>query len=163
MSYPKRDYSKLWGSTTLSSSSQSKNIQKLITSIDESTDLSTSTQEYAGQIAQGMVKMLSKGLRRSDLVENDKFFEKLMDLGKSIMNGSKSCEDMFTLGMVIETKISKSFLIVKFYKLILRTLGFIKDEVKVFTGEFIAKLKDKIKNESFMSKLDYFYQYREVS
>lgn len=157
----RRNYSNMWIQSTRANRELDQT--QLLEKLDIESDLTTTTSEYVSTIIDGMISLLEKDLKRSDLVQNEKFFEKLMDLGKSVMNGSKESKDLFTLGMLIESKIRKNFMSLRFYKLIAQSIAYINKNIEIFTESFQRRLREDLRRHRYQTNSEHFYHYKECS
>jgi hypothetical protein len=115
-------------------------IKKSMDDICFQAELASSTIEYAEAICQGMERLLDKGVPFSMIQRHHNLFQKLMFLGRDLMQMSSPGLDLFYLGIFIELKIDQEWKSSNFYKLVRNSLLAIKKNMTFLA----AHLKNKL-------------------
>jgi hypothetical protein len=118
-------------------------LKKTIDNICLSADLSETSHDYATSLCDGMVYLYSVGFRPSDIISHNLLLQKLLNLGRDLMEYSTEDSDVFYLGAFIDIKMTHSWKDLKFFKLLLSMLNKLQKMTHIFT----SKIKLKIKQE----------------
>jgi len=127
----------------LSHSGRSAFIKKSIDDVCLQADLSETAHDYSYQICSGMVRLLAMGLRQRELVTHKTLVQKLLRLGRDIMDHAQSDTDFFFLGAFVDLKICSKWRNIEFYRFIVDALKGIKKHMTFFSD----RIKDKILKE----------------
>ncbi len=119
-------------------------------------DLCESLPQYIEVLCDGMVKLIDMGISRRDILKHPMAFAKILRLGEDILEYSERYTDMFYLGLFVELHINKCFTSSKFYHLIKRLVGKIKEKIGYFSDEMINHIKMELKKENYALYCIYF-------
>lgn len=139
----------LWkeGSQTpkVSRSTKAAFIKKSIDDVCLQADLAESAWDYSFQICSGMVRLLAMGLSQSDLVTHRTLVQKLLRLGRDIMDYANSDTDFFFLGAFVDLKICSKWRNIEFYRFIVDALKGIKKHLAFFSDRIKKKILKEYK------------------
>lgn len=118
-------------------------IKKAIDDMCLQADLSETTWDYSYHICSGMMRLLRMGLSQKELCAHRTLVQKLLSLGRDIMDYAQSDTDFFYLGAFVDLKICAKWRNIEFYRFVVDALIGIKKYLAFFT----KKLKEKIRAE----------------
>ena len=118
-------------------------LKKTIDNICLSADLSERSDDYAASLCEGMVYLYSVGFKPNDIISHSLLLQKLLNLGRDLMEYSSQDDDIFYLGAFIDIKMTFSWKDLKFFKLILNMIN----KLKNMTHLFSQNLRHKISKE----------------
>ena len=118
-------------------------IKKAIDDVCLQADLSETTWDYSYNMCSGMIRLLSMGLGQKELCAHKTLVQKLLRLGRDIMDYAQSDTDFFFLGAFVDLKICSKWRNIEFYRFVLQALMGIKKYLAFFSKD----LKEKIRKE----------------
>ncbi len=127
----------------LSRGGRSSFIKKSIDDVCLQADLSESAHDYSYQICSGMVRLLAMGLGQSELVAHRTLVQKLLRLGRDIMEHAQGNSDFFYLGAFVDLKLCSRWRNIEFYRFLVDALKGIKKHLAFFS----ERIKNKILKE----------------
>lgn len=136
----------LWKNTSslkISHGSKSSYIKKSMDDICFQAELAETSWDYAHVICKGMQRLLKMGVPAQIIINHQNLLQKLLYLGRDIMQTSQKTSDMFCIGVLIELKIYSKWKQIEFYEFLLNALKMIKEQKSFVT----ARLKDKLFNK----------------
>lgn len=113
-------------------------------------ELAVSSLEYTQVICKGMKRLLGMGVGHESIIGHKNLLQKLLYLGRDILQSNHKGEDLFYLGVLIELKIYSKWKSIEFYSFILNALKAIKGKLSFISKKVKEKLFAKLKvyNES---------------
>lgn len=120
-------------------------LKKTIDNICLSADLSERSDDYAASLCEGMVYLYSVGFKPSDIISHNLLLQKLLNLGRDLMEYSSQDDDIFYLGAFIDIKMTYSWKDLKFFKLILNMIKKLKNMTHVFSHNLRLKISKEFK------------------
>lgn len=118
-------------------------IKKSIDDVCLQADLSETTWDYSYNLCSGMIRLLRMGLSQSELCSHRTLVQKLLRLGRDIMEYAQTDTDLFFLGAFVDLKICAKWRNIAFYRFVTDALKGIKKYLSFFS----KALKEKIKRE----------------
>ncbi|MEX0797966.1 MAG: hypothetical protein WD025_00885 [Bacteriovoracaceae bacterium] len=118
-------------------------IKKAIDDVCLKADLSETTWDYSYHLCFGMIRLLRMGLSQSEMCYHPVLVQKLLRLGRDVMEYAQSDTDFFYLGAFIDLKISSKWRNIQFYRFIVDALL----GIKKYLAFFSKTLKTKIQKE----------------
>lgn len=131
------------GAPKLAQGARSSYIKKAIDDVCLQADLSDTAWEYSFNICSGMVRLLEMGLGQKELCAHRALVQKLLRLGRDIMDYAQSDTDFFFLGAFIDLKICQKWRNIQFYRFVMDALR----GIKKYLAFFSKNLKEKIRKE----------------
>lgn len=119
---------------------ESAYLKKSMDDICFQAELAESSWEYANVICKGMRRLFKMGLAYQKIITHHNLLQKLLYLGRDLMQTNSQGQDLFYLGVLIELKIYSKWKSIEFYTFILSALKAIKNNFK-FIGK---RVKDKL-------------------
>ena len=117
--------------------------KKAIDDVCLNADLSETSWDYSYNLCQGMVRLLELGFSTKEMSSHRTLVQKLMRLGRDMMDSGIKEADFFYLGAFVDMKMATRWRNIAFFKFIMDALLGIKKYMSFFS----KKLKDRIKKE----------------
>ena len=118
-------------------------LKKTIDSICLKADLAEDVNSYTVELIDGVIHLYSLGFRPSEVITHKILLQKLLSLGRDILEKTHQCDDLFYLGAFIDLKITQKWKDLSFYQFLSNALSKISNGIKLFS----EKIKNKISHE----------------
>ena len=118
-------------------------MKKAIDDVCLQADLSETTWDYSYQLCWGMIRLLKMGATHSELGRHPLLVQKLLRLGRDVMDCAQTDTDLFFLGAFIDLQICAKWRNVAFYRFVVDALK----GIKKYLAFFSQTLKKKITKE----------------
>lgn len=142
--------SALWQGTNthikITHGTESAYLKKSMDDICFQAELAETSLEYAQVICKGMQRLFKMGVQCQLIIGHNNLLQKLLYLGRDLMQTNPKGHDLFYLGILIELKIYSKWKTLEFYKFILSALSAIKGNLSFISNKMKNKLLNKLKN-----------------
>lgn len=118
-------------------------IKKAIDDVCLKADLSETAWDYSYSLCSGMIRLLEMGLNQKEFCSHKTLVQKLLHLGRDIMDYAQSDTDFFYLGAFVDLKICSKWRNIEFYRFLVDALT----GIKKYLAYFSKGLKEKIRKE----------------
>ena len=118
-------------------------MKKAIDDVCLSADLSETSWDYSYNLCSGMVRLLELGFSTKEISAHKTLVQKLMQLGRDMMESGKREADFFYLGAFVDMKMATRWRNIAFFKFIMDALL----GIKKYMAFFSKKLKERIRKE----------------
>lgn len=118
-------------------------VKKAIDDVCLKADLGETTWDYSYQLCSGMIRLLELGLGHKELCSHPSLAQKLLRLGRDIMENANSDSDLFYLGALVDLKICSKWRNIEFYRFLVNAL----DGMKRFVAYLSSKIKERIRKD----------------
>lgn len=119
-------------------------------------DMCETLEDYLNALCRGMHDLFDLGVRKKDIIEHKLLFQKLLNLGEDVVEGSKPKSDLFYLGLFIDVKLASNWFTRAFYKLIAKALYEIKNIGKFFSEKMKFRLEESLLENNYALYKVYF-------
>jgi hypothetical protein len=145
--YSYKQFSSLWSkdqvqreAVPLTYSSEKAFIKKAMDEVCLSAELAEKTSDYTYILCKGMKRLFSIGATPKDVETHRNLLNKILYLGKDILESSQKFSELFYLGVLIEMKMVSKWREVGFYTFLISALKSIKKESRFISKEMKIKL-----------------------
>lgn len=118
-------------------------LKKTIDSICMSADLTMNVQDYTHEVVDGIIYLYSVGYKPSEIISHNLMLQKLLSLGRDILEKTHQGDDMFYLGAFLDLKMTSKWKDLNFFQFIANALKKISMGIDLFS----EKIKEMIFNE----------------
>lgn len=119
-------------------------------------ELSESSNEYASIICSGMQRLIRMGVQYKHIEEHKNLMLKIIYLGRDIMTTSKSKDDLFYIGVLLDLKIIEKLTSLDFFVFIVNALKGLKKKMNFISNRIKLKLIEDLKISNLSLYLQYF-------
>ena len=109
-------------------------------------ELAESHWDYAYSICSGMKRLFNIGVDINSIINHNNLMQKLIYLGRDIMQTSNKHLDIFYLGVFVEIKIYSMWQTAEFYSFLVSALKMIKKQARFISTQMKNKLIIKLRN-----------------
>ncbi len=146
--YSYKQFSSLWSKSQthqreavpLAYSSQKAYYKKAMDTVCLEAELAEQTSEYTYTLCKGMKRLFSIGATAKEVETHRNLLNKILYLGKDILESSQKFSELFYLGVLIEMKMVSKWRDVSFYTFLISALKSIKKESRFISKEMKIKL-----------------------
>jgi hypothetical protein len=118
-------------------------LKKTIDNICMNADLTMNVQDYTSEVVDGIIYLYSIGFKPSEIMSHNLLLQKLLSLGRDILEKTHQGDDMFYLGAFLDLKMTSKWKDINFFKFLKNALNKIHMGIALFS----EKLKNKILEE----------------
>ena len=133
-------------------------LKKSIDRICMNADLAESVDVYTQELVDGVVYLYSIGFKPSEIISHSILLQKLLNLGRDILEKTHQDDDLFYLGAFIDLKMAVKWKDLNFYKFLSNALSKITKGIKLFSEKIKIKISDEYQLY-FPQEFDLFFTY----
>lgn len=133
-------------------------LKKSIDNICMKADLAENVNAYTQELIDGIIYLYSIGFKPSEIISQGIILQKLLSLGRDILEKTHQDDDLFYLGAFIDLKITSKWKDLNFYKFISNALSKISKGIKLFTEKIKIKISDEYEL-FFPQEFDLFFTF----
>lgn len=160
--YSSKNLSGLWENSTpkmISLKENNPNFNQVqMDDLCSKAELATSLGDYAYIICNGVSELLNCGVEPSVIKSHQNLFQKILFLGKDLMECSNFKSEMFFLGAFVELKILEKWKDLKFYSFMLSALKSIRKNVSFLSKRIKQKVIDDLRLFNFDLYRRYYFE-----
>lgn len=145
--YSYKQFSSLWSkgqaqreSVPLTYSSEKAFIKKAMDEVCLDAELAEKTSDYTYILCKGMKRLFSMGASPKDVEAHRNLLNKILYLGKDVLESSQKFSELFYLGILIEMKMVTRWRDIAFYTFLVSALKSIMKENRFISKEMKIKL-----------------------
>lgn len=124
--------------------SESAYLKKSMDDICFQAELAETSWEYTYVICTGMKRLFAMGVDHQMIIGHNNLLQKLLYLGRDLMQTTPQEHDLFFLGILIELKIYSKWKSIEFYNFILSALKAIKNNLCFVSEKMKLRLLRKL-------------------
>lgn len=139
--------------------SENAYLKKSMDDICFQAELAETSWDYAYVICKGMKRLLEMGVPFQSIIGHNNLLQKLLYLGRDLMQTNPTEHNLFYLGVLVELKIYSKWKHKEFYVFLLNALNAIKNKMDFISLKIKQKLIYKLKKynstlyDEFFNKL----------